>query len=642
MTSNLEYAQLATHVYARSSANRTPLTDGWVQISRQEDDMWGFSASAYQRGGEIVISFAGTNESMDWASNVPAGIGLGAFQVTEALDFVLGLMAQNPGATFSLTGHSLGGGLASVMAVFLDLQATVFDPAPFELSARNDILLGTLQTYLFTSGYNNAAFDDYTSSLGALFSQREPNVVAYSTDGEVLEYLRSILPPIQGAAYEYEVGTPSVLESVPGSMAISLHSMDLLSSVMRSQAFNTGLIEQNRAFSVFTDTGLYAADTRSDKRDFMASLHNRQLASGTNGSGILDAVGVDLQKIGTRGTAFEKNINRGALATLAEYYYFETSPTSLEFLDVVQGGITLDLSKIASGSDRKGQDMLLANIKSWLADKENLSPDLGEVQRVTLQSGAGSLQVVVEDDDKKDVILGGDGSDQISAGGGDDFIFGLDDSDILRGGAGKDELHGGDGDDTLYAGSGADDADTSENRLFGGWGNDTLYGSAGRDYLSAGGNTDTLRGGDGFDIYDIDNLDTIEDSDGKGAVYRGSMQLTGGTREEGDPENTYYGGGDVYVLDGTTLRVNGGLTIENYHKDAHDLGIFLKTEDDDDEDAPDVGPAENKKSPIVIDLDGDGVETVAMDKDRYFDHDANGMRERTAWASAMMGFWCAT
>lgn len=638
MASNLEYAQLATHVYARSDENRTPLTDGWAQISRQEDDTWGFSAGAYQKGNEIVISFAGTNEAVDWASNIPAGIGLGAFQVTEALDFVLGVMAQHPGATFSLTGHSLGGGLASVMAVFLDLQATVFDPAPFELSARDDVLLGALQTYLLTSGYNNAAFDAYTSSLGSLFSQREPNVVSYSTNGEVLEYLRLTLPTIQGAAYEYDVGTPPVLEAIPGSMAISLHSMDLLSSVMRSQAFNTGLIEQNRAFSIFSDTSLYAADTRSDKRDLMASLHNRQLANAANGGGILDVVGVDLQKIGTSGTAFEKNINRGALATLAEYYYFETSPTSLEFLDVVQGGITLDLSKIASGSDRKGQDMLLANIKSWLADKENLSPDLGEVQRVTLQSGAGSLQVVVEDDDKKDVILGGDGSDQISAGGGDDFIFGLDDSDILRGGAGKDELYGGDGDDTLYAGSGADDADTSENRLFGGWGNDTLYGSAGRDYLSAGGNTDTLRGGDGFDIYDIDNLDTIEDSDGKGAVYRGSMQLTGGTREEGDPENTYYGGGDVYVLDGTTLRVNGGLTIENYHKDANDLGIFLKTEDDDDEDAPDVGPAENKKSPIVIDLDGDGVETVAMDNDRHFDHDANGMRERTAWASADDGF----
>ncbi|WP_153021665.1 MULTISPECIES: calcium-binding protein [unclassified Rhodanobacter] len=632
MTSNLEYAQLATHVYARSDENRTPLTDGWTQISRQEDDTWGFSAGAYQRGNEIVISFAGTNETMDWASNVPAGIGLGAFQVTEALDFVLGIMAQNPGATFSLTGHSLGGGLASVMAVFLDLQATVFDPAPFELSARNDVLLGALQTYLLTSGYNNAAFDAYTSSLGALFSQREPNVVSYSTDGEVLEYLRLTLPTIQGTAYEYAVGTPSALEAIPGSMAISLHSMDLLSSVMRSQAFNTGLIEQNRAFSVFSDTSLYAADTRSDKRDFMASLHNRQLASGTGGSGILDVVGADLQKIGTSGTAFEEDINRGVLATLAEYYYFQAPSTSLEFVDAVQGGITLDLSKIAGGSDRKGQDMLLANLKDWLADEEAHLPDFGQVQRVTLQSGGAGLQMAVESDDKSDVVIGGEGSDQISTGGGGDFIFGLDGADIIRGGAGKDEIYGGDGGDTLYAGSSADDADTSENRLYGGWGDDTLYGSAGKDYLDAGGNTDTLKGGNGFDVYKIDNLDTIDDSDGKGVVYRGNKQLAGGTHNEGDPENVYYGGGDVYVLNGTTLVINGGLTIENYDKDKSSLQIVLRDDDDDDDEGPSTDEASTRTSPIVIDLDGDGVETLALGA-THFDHDADGLSEASGWVS---------
>jgi Ca2+-binding RTX toxin-like protein len=634
MASALEYAELATAVYARSDANDTPLTDGWVQIVRQEDDEWGFSASAYQKGGEIVISFAGTNESMDWASNVPGGIGLGALQITEALDFVLGVMAQNPEATFSLTGHSLGGGLASVMAVFLDLQATVFDPAPFELSARDPVVLGALQTYLLTSGYNNAAFDAYTSSLGVEFSQREPNVVSYSMDGEVLEYLRLTLPTIQGAAYEYEVGTPSILEAVPGSLSISLHSIDLLSSVMRSEAFNTGMIKQNRAFSVFSDTSLYAADTRSDKLDFMASLHNRHLVNGSGGSGILDVVGADLQKIGTSGTAFEKNINRGVLATLAEYYYFQAASDSAGFVDSAQGGITLNLSKISAGSDRKGQGMLLTNLKDWLADEEAHLPDFSQAQRVTLQSGDAGLQIALESDDKIDLVIGGENADQVSAGSGDDFIFGLDGADIIRGGAGKDAIYGGDGGDTLYAGSSADDADTSENRLYGGWGNDTLYGSSGKDYLDAGGNVDTLLGGDGFDVYNVDNLDTINDSDGKGAVYRGNKQLTGGTHEEGDPENTYYGGGDIYVLNGTTLVINGGLTIENYDKDKSSLQIVLREKDDDDGDdeGPSTDEASTRTSPIVIDLDGDGVETLALGA-THFDHDADGLSELSGWVS---------
>ena len=74
MATNLEYAQLATHVYSRSPENQTPLTGGWTQIAGQADDTWGFSAGAYRRGDEIVISFAGTNEEMDWSSNIPAAL----------------------------------------------------------------------------------------------------------------------------------------------------------------------------------------------------------------------------------------------------------------------------------------------------------------------------------------------------------------------------------------------------------------------------------------------------------------------------------------------------------------------------------------------------------------------------------------
>lgn len=635
MANNLEYAQLATHVYARSDSNRTPLTGGWSQIARQADDTWGFSAGAYQRGSEIVISFAGTNQNMDWVSNIPAGVGLGALQITEALDFVLGIMAQNPGATFSLTGHSLGGGLASVMAVFLDLQATVFDTAPFELSARNDVLLGALQAYLLTSGYNNAAFDEYTSTLGASFPQREQNVVGYSIDGEVLEYFRLALLPIQGAAYEYSVGTPSILEAVPGSLAISLHSMDLLSSVMRSQAFNAGMIEQNRAFDVFSDESLYASKAGTNKRDFMALMHNKHLLSG-GGDGILDMLGFDLKGIGTSGTAFEKLINRGVLAALAEYYYFQQGGAPESFIDLVAGGIQLDLTDIAAGSDHNGRDHLLANIREWLLEEDNIKIDNAQTQRITVQSGTSALLIAAEQNAKRDLVIGGDGSDQISTGDGDDFAFGLADDDVIRGGGGKDEIYGGDGGDTLYAGSGADDSESNENRLYGGWGNDTLHGSGGKDYLNAGDDVDTLRGGGGFDTYIIDNEDTIIDSDGKGAVFLGSnRQLTGGSRTEDDPENTYYGGGNTYVLNGTTLTINGGLTIENYDKDKSSLQIVLKDEEDDEDDddeEPSTDEASTRTSPIVIDLDGDGVETLALGAS-YFDHDGDGLSESSGWVN---------
>jgi hypothetical protein len=38
--------------------------------------------------------------------------------------------------------------------------------------------------------------------------------------------------------------------------------------------------------------------------------------------------------------------------------------------------------------------------------------------------------------------------------------------------------------------------------------------------------------------------------------------------------------------------------------------------------------------PIVLDLDGDGVETTSVNDGAYFDHDANGFSERTGWAGS--------
>ena len=41
--------------------------------------------------------------------------------------------------------------------------------------------------------------------------------------------------------------------------------------------------------------------------------------------------------------------------------------------------------------------------------------------------------------------------------------------------------------------------------------------------------------------------------------------------------------------------------------------------------------AEEVRSPLVVDLDGDGVETVTAEGGVYFDHDANGFKENSGW-----------
>ena len=67
MTTSLEYALMAGVVYrpTRNEINRFPISasSGWSEVlnSHRTIDSSGFEAISFQRGSEIVISYAGTN-----------------------------------------------------------------------------------------------------------------------------------------------------------------------------------------------------------------------------------------------------------------------------------------------------------------------------------------------------------------------------------------------------------------------------------------------------------------------------------------------------------------------------------------------------------------------------------------------------
>jgi len=42
----------------------------------------------------------------------------------------------------------------------------------------------------------------------------------------------------------------------------------------------------------------------------------------------------------------------------------------------------------------------------------------------------------------------------------------------------------------------------------------------------------------------------------------------------------------------------------------------------------------SRRDPLILDLDGDGIETHSINNGTYFDHNANGFTERTAWVSS--------
>jgi Ca2+-binding RTX toxin-like protein len=347
---------------------------------------------------------------------------------------------------------------------------------------------------------------------------------------------------------------------------------------------------------------------------------------GSAGGDLIDGgEGVDTVDYSSFSNELELKINTD-LSGGADFDY------RFELEGLISKDLLFDIERIKLGSDNdtlkleKIEDGALEGIE-WI-DMSGGSSKTGDTIDLTGMDEA--VSVTKEDENSVNVARRSGGSFSLEVRGAE-TINGSDFDDYIEGGSGENYLHGGDGNDDLYSDSANSRTDSGKNYLLGNDGDDKLYGANGMDLLDGGEGDDHMEGGNGRDLYNADNGDTIMDEDGSGAVFLERRQLVGGTRKEEDPENEYRNGNTLYVFNEATLTltVNGGLTIEQFSNG--DLGIFLETEPDDEE-KPDMGDAETRASPLVIDLDGDGVESVAYSRDRYFDHDANGMLESTAWA----------
>lgn len=209
---------------------------------------------------------------------------------------------------------------------------------------------------------------------------------------------------------------------------------------------------------------------------------------------------------------------------------------------------------------------------------------------------------------------------------------------------------GGGGDQLQAAGEGA--------TVFGGAGGDYLTGGAGTQILvgSDDAETDTLTGGEGGDWFVAGNGDIITDASAADRLMNGSSGVITGeaTRDEGSIGPYTNAQGHTFAWDGDDLIVTAnGKTVKILDFEDGDLGITLKERDDDDDDEPgdDDGPGGGGSpfptgpflnppaSPLVFDLDGDGLEITALaGSGVHFDLDASGSRERTGWLNGDDGF----
>jgi Ca2+-binding RTX toxin-like protein len=540
MTTSIEYALMASNAYAVKKTvthdnNTIPIPSGWVdmEIDGQNDDS-GFTARAFKNTttGEIVIAYTGTtfegnvvDKTKDWLlANLPAGSG--AFlapQVTDAAKFYLDVLNANPTANISFTGHSLGGGLASLMAVYFDRPATVFDEAPFEKSADSKDILDDLEheltQYCTTKGYAlPTPFLDYVALdvwNGAIIPSpsraiRDDQVTHYYVRDEILSKLQDFagqalllgiglvdkgklftlaanVEPLYGQQFYLEGNATSGNGwGWPGFKGnpVDMHAVQLLDAFLMSPAF---------LFASQTTPELLQAlfksefnyDQKSADYNLLSLLVRRQVA----GEKPLEALAADIGRIRSELAAPGVGSDPGigfTLTNLALSLHYaqgrqrESGAESGAFQQVyapLDGGIQITRNP----AHEQWTVHSFANLEMWLRGQVDLGAySLAGIERYSLSDGR-SMLASTPNDARSDFMLGSDKADVLQGGDGNDYLFGEFGSDWLEGGKGNDILNGGFGQDIYRyrTGDGSDKIIDPD----GGW----LYINDGLQELNAAG-----------------------------------------------------------------------------------------------------------------------------------------------------------
>jgi hypothetical protein len=92
--------------------------------------------------GKIILAFSGTDEWADWRDNIDQGLKGISDQYFQAL------MISKAYVCEMVVGHSLGGGLASFVAIHRGIKAATVNPAPLRVSAINNAEIINKRSYL--------------------------------------------------------------------------------------------------------------------------------------------------------------------------------------------------------------------------------------------------------------------------------------------------------------------------------------------------------------------------------------------------------------------------------------------------------------------------------------------------------------
>lgn len=487
--SKIDYALMAgaSYISTRADVNQFPIPSGWLRIRHENpQDGSGFEAASFINGPdlahstEIVISYAGTNSSDltgDWAANIAMASGtVLSDQLRQAADYYLAVKAAaSAGAKISLTGHSLGGGLASLIAVTFGESAFTFDQAPFLQSARlftstPDILGNTTTTGVAKSlrdYLTGRAPDEQIAKLDAYIAANDPanansiaadtlsarsvQVLNINTQGEALTNWPSSSARIGQTLFDI-----SNSNNISG---VELHSQTLLTTFLQSQqtaasgnALNDVTFKLPDLLKMVFDKNLFAFDTDKSNENFLERLVKHE--AGIQGLLLADAMVTrftsDLQKLAADAglSVSGADLTKSLIAFAMQAYYSgpHGGDADHELFKKLSGGINFDRSDIAAN---------LSDIKGYVQYFQNYLAPLPAEERGLIDQYLPGLQdwylagtrLAAAAGDKTAFMLGAAETDLITGGTQNDLLVGLGGTDLLEGGQGDDILVGGEGGD---------------------------------------------------------------------------------------------------------------------------------------------------------------------------------------------------
>ena len=514
MSQPSDYALLSAAAYgdARlSPENDAPVRLGWTELTGYAESgsgvvagLSGFSARVYKSsGGEIVISYAGTQfggsasgQFGDWAAgNGPLAFGLYANQAQKAAELYQ-LVASREGNNITFTGHSLGGGLAAMMAVFFNRPAKVFAPAPFRSSVdATQYVTGALgplaaiRASLFLRGQLDPSLGGIPQELADYspatdYVLRSGNVAVWAVKGEVLE---AVLPSLGFPMIENSGSRVSLIAAGTTDLGmLPKHSIDLHAAALLSPTFNEWASKIPSLLPLMFDNKLYISNLiTGDKQDYLVKLVRNEVGTPqVPKNGMLTHFANDLQKLGTNLAGLNKAAQDALIAQGIEWYYWQgTDYAGQEFF--TQTGELLQYTTANGAGLADAQNKSASYIAAWLTPIANTHgefyfPAFGTAyDQWNVSAGSAGVTATAKDATKSQIYIGQGGADTFTGGNLSDVIFAGAGNDILDGGTGSDKLYGGAGTDT-YSFTGA-------------WGTDQIIDADSLGQIKI--DSDTLSGG---------------------------------------------------------------------------------------------------------------------------------------------------